>query len=189
MTARKLFLITTIAAVCANLNAQRLPESPCQQGRQQAMPPPYYSAENLRSDTFDVLKYTINLEVGNSINKLLQGNTTVRFAPKMNNRTFIRFDLLKLTIDSVKENTTTLLYSYNDTILKINFTSPKNTVDTSTITIYYKGQPQIDNNGLGWGGFYFANVSGNEYAFNLGVGFDAAPHNYVRVWFPCFDNF
>ncbi|MEM9025246.1 MAG: M1 family metallopeptidase, partial [Bacteroidota bacterium] len=25
--------------------------------------------------------------------------------------------------------------------------------------------------------------------FNLGVGFDANPHNYGRVWFPCFDNF
>src|SRR5690606_32211758 len=34
-------------------------------------------------------------------------------------------------------------------------------------------------------GFYF---QGN-YAYNLGVGFAADPHNYGRVWHPCFDNF
>ncbi|MCW3077813.1 MAG: aminopeptidase [Bacteroidetes bacterium] len=160
----------------------------CQSGKNMALPPGLYnSPENLRSDTFDILKYTINLEIGNSITKLVKGNTVVRFAPKMNARTFIRLDLLKLTIDSVKENTSQLLYSYNDTILKINFTSPKNIIDTSNITVYYKGQPQGDASG--WGGFYFDNTGGSQYAYNLGVGFAAKPHNYGRVWFPCFDNF
>jgi len=147
----------------------------------------YYCAENLRSDTFDVLKYTINLEIGNTSNHLLSGNTQVRFAPKLNNKTFIRFDLLKLTMDSVKENNQLLTYVYNDTILKINFTSSKNTTDTSIVTIYYHGTPQID--ATGWGGFYFDNTQSAQYAYNLGVGFGAKPHNYGRVWFPCFDNF
>ncbi len=147
----------------------------------------YYNAENHRSDTFDVLKYTINLEVGNSINKLLKGNTQIRFAPKLNNRNYIRFDLLKFTIDSVKENANLLSFYYNDTIIRINFTVQKNTTDTSTVTVYYHGQPQID--ATGWGGFYFDNSQGAEYAYNLGVGFGAKPHNYGRTWFPCFDNF
>ncbi|PBQ32277.1 hypothetical protein CNR22_11005 [Sphingobacteriaceae bacterium] len=147
----------------------------------------YYSAENLRSDTFNVLNYTINLEVGTTTNALLAGNTQIRFAPKLNNRTFIRFDLLKLTVDSVKEGNQILTYTYNDTLLKINFTSPKNTTDTSVFTVYYKGSPQID--ATGWGGFYFDNAQNAQYAFNLGVGFGAKPHNYGRVWFPCFDNF
>ena len=147
----------------------------------------YYNAENLRSDTFDILKYNINLEIGNSSNKLISGNTQIRIAPKLNNRNFIRFDLLKMTIDSIKEASTTLTYFYNDTILKINFTSPKNIIDTSIITVYYHGQPQID--ATNWGGFYFDNTQGAEYAYNLGVGFGAKPHNYGRVWFPCFDNF
>ena len=153
----------------------------------QSIAPIYYSAENLRSDTFNVLKYTINLEIGNATTKLIAGNTQIRFAPKLNNRNFIRFDLLKLLIDSVKENTTLLTYLYNDTILKVNFLSPKNTTDTSIITIYYHGQPQGDASG--WGGFYFDNTGGAQYAYNLGVGFAAKPHNYGRVWFPCFDNF
>ena len=147
----------------------------------------YYSAENLRSDTFNILKYTINLEIGNTGNHLIAGNTSIRFAPKINNRTYIRLDLLELTIDSVKENSGLLTYTYNDTLLKVNFVSPKNTIDTSIITVYYKGVPQMD--ATGWGGFYFDNTQSAQYAYNLGVGFGAKPHNYGRVWFPCFDNF
>ncbi|MBA3663414.1 MAG: T9SS type A sorting domain-containing protein [Bacteroidetes bacterium] len=160
----------------------------CQAGKNALLLPPlYYNADNLRSDTFDILKYTINLEIGNATTKLIAGNTIVKFAPKMNNRTFIRLDLLKLIIDSVTENSNQLLYSYNDTILKVNFSAPKNLTDTSSIKVYYKGQPQGDASG--WGGFYFDNNGGNQYAYNLGVGFAAKPHNYGRVWFPCFDNF
>ena len=147
----------------------------------------YYSPENLRSDTFDILTYSISLEIGNSTNKQIKGNTKIRFAPKLNNRTFIRFDLLRLTIDSIRENNSPRSFFYNDTILKINFAAAKNVVDTSVITVYYHGQPQMD--ATGWGGFYFDNTQGAEYAYNLGVGFGAKPHNYGRVWFPCFDNF
>lgn len=50
------------------------------------------------------------------------------------------------------------------------------------IQVYYQGKPERDQS---WGGFYF---NGN-YAWNLGVGFDAAPHNFGRVWFPCKDDF
>lgn len=160
----------------------------CQHGKNmQSAAPIYYSAENLRSDTFNILTYTINLEIGNTTFKQIAGNTQIRFAPKLNNRTFIRFDLLKLTIDSIKENATLLTYVYNDTILKVNFTAPKNITDTSIFTVYYHGMPQGDPSG--WGGFYFDNHGGNQYAYNLGVGFAAKPHNYGRVWFPCFDNF
>lgn len=143
----------------------------------------YYSPENLRSDTIDVLKYTINLDITDFVNKKIKGNTVIRFTPKMNNQSKISFDLLKMTIDSIKQNSGFLSYNYNDTLLRINLTSPLNTTDTSDITVYYQGIPQGDP--AGWGGFSF---SGN-YAYNFGVGFGANPHNYGRVWFPCFDNF
>ncbi|MDI1355453.1 MAG: M1 family aminopeptidase [bacterium] len=159
----------------------------CQNSKPSPAASIYYSAENLRSDTFDILKYTINLEIGSTTASQIKGNTQVRFAPKMNNRNFIRFDLLKLIIDSIKEGNTILTYTYNDTIVKINFTAPKNVTDTSVFTVFYKGQPQIDASN--WGGFYFDNTQNAQYAYNLGVGFAAKPHNYGRVWFPCFDNF
>jgi len=58
-----------------------------------------------------------------------------------------------------------------------------NTNETDSITVFYKGSPQLDPSG--WGGFYFQ----GDYAYNLGVGFGSDPHNYGRVWHPCFDNF
>lgn len=151
-----------------------------------APPGLYPCAENLRSDTIDILKYTINVEVGNATTKWINGNTVIRLAPKINNVNYIRLDLLKLIVDSVKENNNLLLYSYNDTVLKVNFGTPKNIQDTLDLTVYYKGQPKGD---AMWGGFYFDNSQGNQYAYNLGVGFAAKPHNFGRVWFPCFDNF
>jgi len=179
---------TLILAIFLSLSSMAQGYS-CQLGKQAASTatPPYYSAENLRSDTFDIFKYFINVEIGTAANKFIKGNTVIKFAPKQNNKTFIRFDLLKLLIDSVKEGSSLLTYSYNDTIIKVNFAAAKNINDTSNITIYYHGIPQGDASG--WGGFYFDNSDGSNYAYNLGVGFAAKPHNYGRVWFPCFDNF
>lgn len=143
----------------------------------------YYSPENLRSDTFDILKYTINLNISDFVTDTIRGNTLVKFKPKLNGQNKIRLDLLKMKIDSVKLNSSLLTYTYNDTVIKVNLPASYNTTDTLNLNVFYHGKPQGDPSG--WGGFYF---SGN-YAFNLGVGFGANPHNYGRVWFPCFDNF
>ena len=143
----------------------------------------YYSPENLRSDTFDIIKYTINLDITDFANQKIKGNTIVRYAPKLNGQAKICLDLLKMTIDSITQNSTQLTYTYNDTLLRVNLPITVNTTDTNNLIVYYHGAPQGDP--AGWGGFSF---SGN-YAYNLGVGFGANPHNYGRVWFPCFDNF
>jgi len=143
----------------------------------------YYSPENLRSDTFDIIKYTINLDITDFANQKIKGNTIVRYAPKLNGQAKISLDLLKMTIDSITQNSTQLTYTYNDTLLRVNLPITVNTSDTNNLIVYYHGAPQGDP--AGWGGFSF---SGN-YAYNLGVGFGANPHNYGRVWFPCFDNF
>ncbi len=176
-----------IAGVFILLSSMLSAQNNCQQLKQAVVASIYNSPENLRSDTFNILKYTIALTIGTSTNQQIGGYTDVRFVPKINNRTFIRLDLLKMQIDSVREGNSPRTYAYNDTLLKINFGSPKNTTDTSVLRIYYHGQPVIDQ--TGWGGFYFDNTQGAEYAYNLGVGFGAKPHNYGRVWFPCFDNF
>ena len=143
----------------------------------------YYSPENLRSDTFDIIKYTVNLDITDFANQKIKGNTIVRYAPKLNGQTKISLDLLKMTIDSITQNSIQLTYTYNDTLLRVNLPITVNTTDTNNLIVYYHGAPQGDP--AGWGGFSF---SGN-YAYNLGVGFGANPHNYGRVWFPCFDNF
>lgn len=140
-------------------------------------------ALNSRSDSIDILDYEINLDFTDFINKTISGNCEVTFTPKFNNINKIAFDLLKLNIDSISSQNTTLTYSYNDTLLTVNLPNTLSNNDTSTVKVYYHGSPQKDLSG--WGGFYFD----ASYAFNLGVGFDANPHNYGRIWFPCFDNF
>jgi aminopeptidase N len=88
-----------------------------------------------------------------------------------------------MKMDSVVMGQALLNFSYNDTLLKIDFPSPLTITDTSALIVYYHGKPVTDASG--WGGWY--RQSG--YAYNLGVGFDAKPHVYGRVWHPCFDNF
>ena len=140
-------------------------------------------ASNLRSDTVDILKYTINLDITSFVDSTISGNTLVKFTPKVNGVNKLNLDLLMLTIDSIKSSNTILNYLYNDTLIEVDLPATYNVGDTTAITVYYHGHPQGDASG--WGGFYFSPT----YAYNLGVGFAALPHNYGRVWFPCFDNF
>lgn len=144
---------------------------------------PQTLASNMRSDTVDVLNYTINLNITDFTTNTITGNTQVKFTPKMNGLNRLDLDLLMLTVDSVRSGSTVLTYSYNDTLLGITLPATYNIHDTIAVTVYYHGTPQGDASG--WGGFYFQ----SGYAYNLGVGFAALPHNYGRVWYPCFDNF
>jgi aminopeptidase N len=169
----------------AGFNAAAQHPHSCQQLRQAARMPSVMSssASNERSDTLDILNYTIRLSITDFTNQQISGNTSVRFTPLMNNVTVLPLDLLELTVDSVTHTSGALGYTYNDTLLRITLPAAMNPGDTSEITVWYHGQPEMDASG--WGGFYFQ----SGYAFNLGVGFDADPHNYGRVWHPCFDNF
>ena len=138
---------------------------------------------DLRTDTIDLQHILIHLDITDFTNHTIAGHAQITFAPKMNGIQNLNLDLLKLNVDSVVLGGNQLTYGYNDTLLQVNLGSSYGMTDTLDLTIYYHGTPQIDQSN--WGGFYFQ----NSYAFNLGVGFDADPHNYGRAWFPCFDNF
>ena len=144
--------------------------------------PPSLLADTARSDTVNVLKTIINLQITDFTNKKIAGNSLVKFTPKISGLNTISLDLLKLTIDSVEINNVNLTYSYNDTVLVSHLGAVKNIGDTISLTVFYHGTPQVDPQ---WGGLSFSSLE----AFNLGVGFAANPHVYGRVWFPCFDNF
>ncbi len=143
----------------------------------------YPSAANERSDSIDVLNYAIHLDITDFQNQKIAGFTDVTVTAE-GNESFsqLPLDLLELQVDSVKQNQQVVPFTYNDTLLVAQLTATMSAGDTTTVRVYYQGSPQADNS---WGGFYFT----NNYAFNLGVGFDANPHNFGRVWYPCFDNF
>ncbi|HWY99016.1 MAG TPA: M1 family metallopeptidase, partial [Bacteroidia bacterium] len=138
----------------------------------------------LRSDTIDILNYTINFDYVKFTDSTIGGNTVIHFTPKMNNINTITLDLLGFTIDSVEMSNTLLTYSYNDTAIIAKLPSTENIGDTSDITVYYHGVPHIENSGA-VGGFFFE----PPYAFNMGEAVNDQPHTYGRAWYPCFDNF
>lgn len=135
------------------------------------------------SDSLDVLHYDIHVDTINTTTRIIEAHTTIQFVPQFNGLDEFTFDLLKLTVDSIQVNGTSETWAYNDTLLRIYASSAFNISDTVEATVWYHGTPRTDPSGFG--GFYF---SGN-FVYNLGVGFDADPHNYGRVWFPCKDNF
>jgi len=140
-------------------------------------------SSGFRSDTIDILNYEISLNITDLSNQRIYGNCRVDFTPKISGISSISLDLLSLTIDSITSDGISCFFTYNDTLISISLPTNLNDEDTSEVTIYYNGNPEKDLSG--WGGFYFQ----SGYAFNLGVGFEANPHNYGRIWFPCFDNF
>jgi hypothetical protein len=139
--------------------------------------------ENLRSDTANVLSYEVTLDITDFTTDTIRGNTIVKFTPKQNGLNYLCLDLLRMKIDSVKLNNNLLSYTYNDTLLNISLGASFTSTDTLDLIVYYHGKPVKDASG--WGGWY----KQSGYMYNLGVGFDANPHVYGRVWHPCFDNF
>jgi hypothetical protein len=135
-----------------------------------------------RSDTFDIVKYTIAIDVTAYNAHQISAATTIEFAPLMENQSQLRLDLYNLTVDSIKQNDASLTYAYDGNILTVNF--PENLIagDTTRIITYYHGEPYQDPV---WGGFYFE----SNYIYNLGIGLSTIPPNFGRVWYPCFDSF
>ena len=144
----------------------------------------YAQDQELKSDSLDVLHYTINLNELNFSTFTIDACTEIKITAKEDDITAIPFDLLQLEISSIAiDGSSVSDFDYNDTLLVIPLASALNTTDTINVEICYSGSPQVES--YGWGGFHF----NSTYAYNLGVAFAADPHNYGRVWFPCFDEF
>lgn len=137
---------------------------------------------NARSDTLDILRYDISLDMTAMNSQIISGACRVEFNALLDNQSHLHLDLLGLQVDSVISNGNPLDFNHNGSQLLIHLNTTMQTGDTAAVTVYYRGSPVQDSS---WGGFYFA----SGYAYNLGVGFDAQPHNFGRVWHPCFDNF
>ena len=139
--------------------------------------------DDFRSDTFDILNTSIHLDFTNASSQQISGHAVLTVEALKSGLSSIRLDLEGMTIDSTLVNGTVAAHSRNGHTLSVVFPSPLDAGNVVTITVFYGGQPVTDASG--WGGFYF---QGN-YAWNLGVGFEADPHSFGRAWFPCFDNF
>jgi len=142
---------------------------------------------NLQSyaDTLHVHHYDLNIDSINFSAKSIQARATLTLVNLINNPALFKLDLESLVVDSVinESNAMPMLFSQSGVKLNITAPNPLMALDTTILSIYYHGQPMKDVSG--WGGFYFS----GSFAFNLGVGFQANPHNFGRSWFPCIDVF
>jgi aminopeptidase N len=140
-------------------------------------------AQDLRGDTIDLHSYLITLDMSNYASGSLTGDARIGVIAKMNNVQGIHLDLIQLKLDSVKVNAVNSGYTYNDTLLNIDFQTTLNQGDSATVEVYYHGRPlQIAGD---FGGFYWLSSA----AYNIGVSFKSDPNNFGKCWFPCFDNF
>lgn len=141
-------------------------------------------ATALYSDTLEAVHYGIHLTDISLTNKTIKGYTEVKLVSKTNTISTVKLELASLTVDSVFISTTkTNAFTYTGNQINIMLATHVNKGDTIHTTIYYHGRPFVDPSG--WGGFHFS----GDYALNLGVGFDAIPHNLGKTWFPCIDDF
>lgn len=147
-------------------------------------PTPPLAAPDGRSDSVDILFTQVNLTITDFAGQTIAGDANILAIPKVAGVTEIRFDLLGMTVDSVGWIDGPVTWDYDGQSLRIFFPAPLDTAaGMGSIHIAYHGQPEQDASG--WGGWYWQ----SPYTYNLGVGFAADPHNFGRVWFPCFDNF
>lgn len=135
-----------------------------------------------RSDTLDIRKTIIEINITDFVNKNIFAKTTLDINCKMNGVNTFVFDLEGLTIDSIKINSTNCTYLQNGFYITVNTPTIFNQNDTALVEFYYHGVPVAD---AAWGGFSFI----GNYGFQMGVGFNAQPHTFGRTWHPCFDNF
>jgi hypothetical protein len=134
-----------------------------------------------RSDTFDIVHYDISIDVTDYNGQQISAFTNVTYSPKMENQTYIRFDLMQLIVDSVTgENVAS--FEHTGEHLDITFIDSPMMGEVYDLTVHYHGNPYRDPY---WGGFYFA----SNYIYNLGIGLTTIPPNFGRVWYPCFDSF
>jgi hypothetical protein len=137
---------------------------------------------DLRGDSVNIKKIILHL-VPDMTAKTISGKASIIFSPRVSNLAAMRFDLLRMKITQLRCSPVSCIYTYNDSLIDVQFGSALTRDSDYILTIDYNGSPMQDASA--WGGWYW---NGN-YAFNLGVGFQSIPHNLGRAWFPCIDNF
>jgi len=140
-----------------------------------------YAASVNRSDTIDIRKTIIHLNITDFTSKIISAKSSLDIKSKQNGITSLLFDLEGLTADSVMINGSAAFYNHVSPLLTV-YCPLMNLNDSAIVDVYYHGIPIQDAT---WGGFSFV----GNYGFQIGVGFNAQPHSFGRTWHPCFDNF
>ena len=136
-----------------------------------------------RSDSFDISTYELELDVTEYTYQQLSAHARIEMEVLDDNAQDLWFDLVELSVDSVKVNEVAVEFDQTESQLHIALPGDGWQVDSDyQIDVWYQGSPYQDPY---WGGFYFV----SDYIYNLGIGLTTIPPNFGKVWYPCFDNF
>lgn len=141
--------------------------------------------EDTRSDSIDILNYDIEIDVRDYGGQYVRASCEVTFSPKVDGVKEIVLDLLQFQLDSVMSGDSLLPFTYDGNYVSIGLPEVFNTGATTSVSLYYQGQPTPDPSGFG--GLVFE----DGIIYNLGIGLsgELGKFNFGRGWFPCFDNF
>lgn len=142
-----------------------------------------FKSANTVSDSIDIIKYTIFLDATDFNTFTTKSSCTIEFESLVDNIAILPLDLKGQTVDSVVHSSGLLDFNHVGEKLTIELQSILSAGQMDQVTVHYHGGAVVDPSGFG--GFYF----NSDIAYNIGVAFTDIPHNYGRVWFPCFDNF
>lgn len=135
------------------------------------------------SDSIDLLKHTIVLDLTDFNDFTIKASCTVEFASLTDGIAVLPLQLKGQTVDSVTHSTGLLDFAHENELLQISLPQVMTAGMSDAVTVYYQGGEVTDPSGFG--GFYF----NQSIAYNIGVAFSDWPASYGRSWFPCFDNF
>lgn len=141
---------------------------------------PPVNPDDTRSDSIDILNYTIHIDVRDPH---IKAHTIVSAKTKVDAMKEMRLDLLNLQIDSIFFDDTKIDFSYDGFQMFFDFPQTLGMNEKFDITVYYQGKTTRDPSNFG--GLVFE----QGYIYNLGIGLASNPHNFGRGWFPCYDNF
>jgi len=136
-----------------------------------------------RSDSFNINTFELDLDVTAYSYQQLVAHATIALDVLDEGAQDLWFDLVELTVDSVKINGADALFEQTESQLHLEMPEFGWQIDAGyEIEVWYQGSPYQDPY---WGGFYFV----SDYIYNLGIGLTTIPPNFGKVWYPCFDNF
>jgi len=140
------------------------------------------SAHDLRSDSIDIIHSAIDISFDFEI-KEIEAKAILQFDVKIQSTKSFKIDLEgPFEILDFKINDTEVNYMHTQDSIGYRVELPSDMPSAgNTLMIAYKGSPIKEV----WGGFSWD----GSYAYHIGVAFQAIPHSYGRVTFPCFDNF
>ncbi len=130
-----------------------------------------------------VTHYDLTLDIRDFASKTLYGKAVLTLKPREDNVQIVQLNMLNMSIDSAMANEVMVSAERSGDTIRIQLPEPLFLNGYGEVTLWYHGTPTIEP--YNWGGFHFD----NGLAYNLGIAFEANPHNYGRAMFPCIDEF